>query len=280
MKKILGLLLVSALAISMTACGEGGNSSSAKAKVIDIKLTDEEYAFGVDKEQPELLEDVNEIIAEIMEDGTFDDICNNYFGDGEPQAVTSAKPDSSKEQLVIATNAAFEPFEFTKGDKFYGIDMEIANIIAEELDMELVIDNMDFDAVCLSVGQQKCDIAMSGLTVKEDRKEYVNFSTPYYSASQKVVVKADDKTFDDCKTAEDVEKILNSYDSDVKIGGQNGTTGVFYVKGDADWGFDGFKAQSVGFKNGSLAIQDLINGNIDLVIIDEAPANAIVEAIN
>ena len=282
MKKLvtLGLSVVMAFT-ALTACGGAGNGTSAKtAKVIEIELTNEEYAFGVDKTQPELLDSVNTFIAEIKENGKFDEICNNYFGDGTPVAVTSAELDTSKEQLVVATNAAFEPFEYTKGESYYGIDMEIAAAFAEYLGQELVIQNMDFDAVCLAVGQQKCDIAMAGLTIKEDRKEYVNFSDPYYSASQKVVVTADNTEFDACADAAAIEAILNEKDASTKIGVQNGTTGQFYCEGDADWGFTGFAAETVGYKNGSLAIQDLLNGNIDYVIIDSAPAKCITEAIN
>ena len=81
-----------------------------------------------------------------------------------------------------------------EGENYVGIDMEIAALLAEELGQELVIQNMDFDAVCLSVGQQKCDIAMAGLTVSEDRKEYVTFSESYYQASQRLIVPSDDTT--------------------------------------------------------------------------------------
>lgn len=77
--------------------------------------------------------------------------------------------------------------------------MEIAALLAKELGKELVISNMDFDAVCLSVGQHKCDIAMAGLTVKEDRKEYVNFTDTYYNAAQEIIVMADDTAFDSCQ---------------------------------------------------------------------------------
>ena len=90
------------------------------------------------------------------------------------------------------------------------MDIEIAAALAEYLGMELVIMNMDFEAVVTSVGKNGVDIAMAGLTVNEKRKESVNFSTSYYNASQMVIVKADDKTFDDCKTAEDVEAILKA----------------------------------------------------------------------
>ncbi len=281
MKKSIALFVaLTILAVSVLALTGCASSASNGVKVVNIPLTQEEYAFGVDKNQPELLAKVNEFIAKIKSDGTFDKICNNYFGDGTPVAVTSAAPDASKDQLVVATNAGFEPFEYTKGDKYYGIDMEIADQLAKYLGEELVISNMDFDAVCLSVGQSKADIAMAGLTIKEDRKEYVNFTDKYYDAAQKLIVKANDKTFDNCKTKEDVEAILNGFDSSKKIGVQTGTTGQFYVEGDKDWGFNGYKAKAVGYKSGSLGVQDMLNGNINYVIIDEAPAQAIAKAIN
>ena len=278
MKKIIALALAAMMAVLTLASCDG--TGADVVKVIDINLTEEEYAFGVDKAQPELLTAVNEIIAEIQADGTFDAICNKYFGDGTPTAVVSAKLDDTKDQLVVATNAAFAPFEYTEGDNYYGIDMEIAALIAEKLGKELVISDMDFDAVCLAVGQHKCDIAMAGLTVKPDREEHVTFSTSYYSASQKIVVRADDTTFDACTDATSVEAILKAYTDTTKVGVQNGTTGQFYVEGDADWGFDGYAVTCTGYANGSLAVQDLINGNLDFVVIDSAPAAAITEAFN
>ena len=142
---------------------------------------------------------------------------------------------------MVATNAAFEPFEYTKGDQYYGIDMEIAALLAEELGQELVIQNMDFDAVCLSVGQQKCDIAMAGLTINEEREEYVTFSDPYYQASQRLVVRSDDSAFDDCEDADAVAAKLGELESSDKIGVQQGTTGQYYVEGDEEWGFDAFR---------------------------------------
>ncbi len=282
MKKLIALVTVLSLLMVgiLTGCGEKSGGGAGVVKVIDIPLTEEEYAFGVDKNQPELLEEVNKFIAKIKSDGTFDKILNNYFGDGTPSPVTSAELDPSKDQLVVATNAAFEPFEYMAGDKYLGIDMEIAGLLAERLGKELVISNMDFDAVCLSVGQGKADIAMAGLTIKEERKEYVTFSDKYYDAAQMLIVKSSDKRFDNCKTTEDVEAVLNGLDSKTRIGVQNGTTGEFYVRGDEDWGFPGYKAECVGYKSGSLAVQDMLNGNIDLVIIDEAPAKCIAEAFN
>lgn len=277
MKKLVAMVMTAVLAVTMlVGCGDAAKT----AKVIEIELTQEEYAFGVDKTQPELLESVNAFIAEIKENGVFDEICNNYFGDGTPVAVTSAELDTSKDQLVVATNAAFEPFEYMDGDKYYGVDMEIAARMAEYLGKELVIMNMEFDAVCLSVGQQKCDVAMAGLTVKPAREEYVTFSDSYYSAAQKLIVTSDNTEFDGCTDAEAVAAILSEKSSDKKVGVQNGTTGQIYCEGDAEWGFDGFEMVTVGYKNGALAVQDLLNGNIDYVIIDSAPAACITEAIN
>jgi len=234
----------------------------------------------VDKNQQELLEKANEFIAQIKADGTLDEILNRYFGDGEPQAVTSAELDNSKDQLVVATNAAFEPFEYMVGDKYYGVDMEIAALLADYLGKELVISNMDFDAVVLSVGQGKADIGMAGLTIKEERKQYVDFTDKYYDAAQMIIVKASDTRFDEAKTTADVEAVLAGLTKDNKVGFQTGTTGQFYVEGDEDWGFPGLNVTGVGYKNGSLAVQDMLNGNLDLVIIDEAPAKFIAAAFN
>jgi hypothetical protein len=290
LKNLLAISMSAVLAMTaLTACGSKDDSSEAAsestsskktAKVIEIDLTDEQYAFGVDKDQPELLTQVNDFIKSMNEDGSFEEICNHYFGDGEPVAVESATLDANKDQLVVATNAAFEPFEYTKGENYYGVDMEIAKALADKLGKELVIQNMDFDAVCLSVGQHKCDIAMAGLTIKPDREEYVSFSDSYYKASQKLIVTSDNTEFDDCKTADDVNKILQAKGSDMKIGFQTGTTGQFYCEGDADWGFTKLAMTSTGYKNGSLAVQDLLNGNLNYVIIDAAPAASITAALN
>ena len=288
MKKLLSLVLVLVCSLSLVACGgsseeeteEAAAEGPVTAKVFEHDLRVEDYAFGVDKTQPELLDEVNAFIAEIKEDGTLDEICDRYFGGGEPVAVTSAELDESKDQLLVATNAAFEPFEYMKGESYYGIDMELAALLAEKLGQELVIMNMDFDAVCLSVGQQKCDIAMAGLTINEEREEYVTFSDSYYAASQKLIVPSTNTDFDACANADEVVALLNELDAEASIGVQAGTTGQYYVEGDADWGFDGVPATCVTYKNGSLAVQDMLNGNIQFVIIDSAPATAITEAIN
>lgn len=295
MKKIIAILLVAVMAI---ACLVSCNSDTKGVKVIDIKLTDEEYAFAVQKGDTELLNSLNDFMSEIRQNGEFDKIIAKYFQGGEPTAVKSAsemKTDGS--QLIVATNAAFEPFEYMVGENYYGVDMEIMALFAEKLGKELYIYNMEFDAVCLSVsaaggtytdadGKEVtqsggiCDVAAAGLTVSDDRKEILDFSTSYYNASQMLIVPEDCKDFDDCTTAADVEKVLKDLGKDVKIGVQKGTTGQLYCEGDADWGFDGYGFTTVSYTNGALAVQDILNGNCSYVVIDEGPAKAIVEKVN
>lgn len=275
--KVLALLLTLTLVVGMfAACG----AKTPAVKVININLTDEEYAFGVDKDQPELLKQVNDFITEIKGNGKLDEVFNNYFGDGTPKAIKSAALDESKDQLVVATNAEFPPFEYTEGDNFLGVDMEIAALLAEKLGKELVIQHMDFEAVCLAVGSHKCDIAMAGLTINEERKESVTFSESYYQASQKLIVKGDDTKFDECKSADDVIAILKTMDSATNIGFQNGTTGQLFTESTGDYEANGFKVSAKGYSNGAMAVQDVVNGNLQYVIIDAAPADSIVKSIN
>lgn len=266
-------------AFMVAGCGANTNGN-AVVKTIDISLTDEQYAFGVDKNNAELLEQANEYIAKIKEDGTLDEICDKYFGDGTPEGVVSAKEDESKDQLVVATNAEFSPFEYKEGDTFYGIDMELAAGLAEYLNKELVILDVDFEAVCTYVDTGKADMAIAGLTINETREESVNFTDSYYTASQLLIVPSDNTDFDACKTADDILAVIAEQDAG-RIGGQSGTTAEYFVKGDADWGFDGIPNMSwVGYTSGSLAVNDMLSGNINYVIIDEAPANMIVKKVN
>ena len=300
MKKIISLILALTLGVSamfaLTSCG--GNDDKDVVKVVDIALTVEEYAFAVAKGNDELLAATNELLAEIQANGKFAEIVNKYFGDGTPTEVKSAaemKTDGS--QLIVATNAAFAPFEYKEGAKYYGLDLEIMALLAAKLGKELYIYNMEFDAVCLAVSETGgnyvdeanpenniqggiADIAAAGLTVNDTRKQILDFSQSYYNASQMIICAADDTTFDNCKTAADVEKILKSFGKDVKVGVQSGTTGQFYCEGDEDWGFEGFAFTTVPNANGALATQNIINGNAKYVVIDEGPAKAIVEKVN
>ena len=279
MKKLIALL-TAALLLAALCCSCGGSSEKVTAKVIDIQLTSEEYAFAVNPNNAELHAKVNDFLAEIKSNGKFDEILKHYFGDGTTVSVTSAAEDSSKDQLIVVTEPGFEPFEYTDGDKYAGIDMEMAKLLADYLGKELVIKPIEFDSIFQTLNTNGADLGMAGITVNEKRAQLVQFSDPYYDAAQKLIVRSDDTTFDECKTKEDVEKILNGFSSDVKIGVQTGTTGHSYVEGDEGFGFPGLKATAVGYTNGSLAVTAMLNGDVSYVIIDEAPAASITKAIN
>ena len=184
-------------------------------KIVNVSLAQEFYGIAIDKSQANLKTQIDAILADhaseieamavAIQAGTF-----------KGEGVVSATKDSSKadKQLVLATNAEFAPFEYVEtkdGVKtYYGIDMEIAKIIADELNMELVIDDMKFETVVGSVGNNGVDIAMSGLTITAEREEVVNFSNPYFEEDIVVICKADDTTFDACKTVVDVLSIICS----------------------------------------------------------------------
>lgn len=285
MKKILTLLLsvlmVLTCAIGLTACNDPTESEPV-LKVVNFNLSEEEYAFAVNKGNTELLNSINTYLATAKESGEFDAIMDKFFGEGTPTGYELGTYDASKDQLVVLTNTPFEPFEYVGDDgKYYGIDMEIAAAVANAIGKELcIIEWLDFDSICEQANKYENAIVAAGLTVSEDRAEIIDFSTSYYQASQVIIAKAGDTTFDNCKTVAEVEEILATFTSAKKVGYQNGTTGALYVNGDADWGFAGINCTPSGFKTAALAAQALVNGSIDYVVVDSAPAAAIVRAIN
>ena len=173
-------------------------------KVIGYDLTEETYAFGVDKAQEDLLASINTILA--TKETEIKAIIDKYAKGENLVGITSAKKDLDKadKQLVVATNAAFAPFEYKEGEKFYGIDMEIMALVAETLGLELVIEDMEFDSVVTSVGKNGIDVAAAGLSVNETRQKSVNFSTSYYDAAQVLIVLDSCTDFDACKNADEV----------------------------------------------------------------------------
>ena len=281
MKKLLVCFVCVLALLCVVSCN---NTQEDVVKLIDIKLTDEEYAFAVKKGNTELLEDFNAFLAEIEENGKFAEIVAKYFENKGTKNGVEIAIDSvanTDENFVVATNCPFEPFEYIGDDgKAYGIDLEIAALYAESKGLELVVKNIAFDAILNDVNAGYSDMGMAGMTVNEDRLVSNDFTTAYYQASQKIIVAADNTDFDNCKTAEDVENVIKAL-SGKKIGYQTGTTGNWYVAGDADWGFDGFaNVEAKGYSTAQLAIQDLVNGQIYAVVVDEAPGAAMVKAFN
>ena len=164
-------------------------------------------------------------------------------------------------KLTMATNATFPPYEMTtdSGD-IEGIDVDTAKAIAEKLGLELQIDDMDFDAALLSVQQGKADIAMAGITVTDERKAVMAFSDSYATGIQSIIVPEGS----DIASPDDL--------AGKKIGTQRGTTGYIYCTD--DFGEDSV----VAYDDGLTAVQALNNGQVDAVVIDNAPAKEYVAA--
>lgn len=169
--------------------------------------------------------------------------------------------------LHMATNAAFPPYEMTDDEGgFEGIDVEIAEKIAEKLGLELQVDDMDFSSVLTSVQGGKADIAMAGLTVTPERQENVDFTESYATGVQVVIVPEDS----DIKTVDDLA-------DDKMIGTQEGTTGYIYCSDTVENGGYG-EDHVIAYTNGATAIQALLAGKVNAVVIDSQPAKEFVAA--
>lgn len=177
-------------------------------------------------------------------------------GSNDAKKETGAE-NASENVLTMATNAEFPPFEYLEGEEIVGADVDMAKALAEELGMKLEIVNIDFDAALTGAATGKYDVAIAGVTANEERKQNMNFSDNYYTASQAIIVMADS----DIKAAADLKGKTVSC--------QEGTTGEQYL---LDEGYD---IQS--FKTGAEAISALTAGKVSAVVIDNAVATALSE---
>ena len=162
--------------------------------------------------------------------------------------------------LTMGTNAAFPPYEYYEGDTVVGIDAEIAQAIAEKLGLSLEIVDMDFNSIITAVQSGKVDVGIAGMTVDPDRLENVDFTDSYATGVQVVIVTEDS----DIASVDDLEGKL--------IGTQEGTTGWSYCS--EDYGDD----MVIPYTNGATAVQALLDGKVDCVVIDQQPALSFVEA--
>ena len=164
-------------------------------------------------------------------------------------------------KLIMSTNAAFPPYEMTTDSgEFEGIDIETAQAIADKLGLELQIDDMDFDAALLAVQQGKADMVMAGVTVTDERQNVMDFTDSYATGIQSIIVKEDS----DIASVDDL--------AGKKIGTQRGTTGYLYCS-------DDFGDENVvAYDDGLTAVQMLNNGQVDCVVIDNAPAKEFIAA--
>ena len=179
-------------------------------------------------------------------------------------AVAALAEETAKPKLIMGTNAAFPPYEYYEGGKIVGIDAEVAALIAEKLGYELIIDDMDFNAIITAVATGKADIGMAGMTVTDERLQNVNFSDSYATGVQVIIVKEDSP----------ITSVDDLYAEGVtyKIGVQEATTGDIYC-------CDDFGEENVlKYKNGADAVAALVSGKVDCVVIDNEPAKAFVAA--
>ena len=228
MKKITALLLGTAMMLSLAACG---GTASVSESTASSETSSSEAASS-------------EASAETA---------------GELTTVTPGK-------LTMSTNAAFPPYEMTDDNGNYvGIDIEVAEAIADKLGLELQVDDMDFDAALLAAQTGKSDMVMAGVTVTEERQTVMDFSNTYATGIQVVIVPEDS----DIASIEDMTGKM--------IGVQRGTTGDLYCSASVEDG--GFGEENVTpYDNGLTAVQALMNGQVDCVVIDNAPAQEFVDA--
>ena len=252
MKKVATLLAALMLMTAAFAgCGDTGSNSSAAET--STSSTVSETSASESESSAEAAGDETSSEASAAETGDY----------GEFTTVEEGK-------LIMATNAQFPPYELVSdgegfnGTGFEGIDVEIASAIADKLGLELQIDDMDFDSALVAVQNDAADVVLAGLSYSEERDEVLDFTDSYATGVQVVIVKeGSDVTMDNLG-----EKM---------IGTQRGTTGYIYASDTPENGGYGEDHVSA-YDNGATAVQALVNGQVDAVIIDEAPAKEFVAA--
>lgn len=227
-KNVLALTMAALMAASLTACGGSAKETTAAATTAAESKAEDTTAADTKAE--------------------------------ETSAEAETKAEATGGKLIMVTNAEFPPYEYHEGGDIVGIDADIARAIADELGMELEIEDIAFDSIIPELTSGKADFAMAGMTVSEARKQSVDFSDTYAKASQKVIVKSDS----DIATPDDLKGKI--------VGVQLGTTGDLYV---SDLEVDGTTVER--YNKGFEAVQALSQGKIDAVVIDGEPAKVFVE---
>lgn len=231
MRQFAALVVSAACALSLAACG--GSSGSAPAESAPAESAASEAASAAE-------------------------------GAGEAASDSAVAAIQAAGKVVMTTNAEFEPFEYKEGDAFAGIDIDIANAIAEELGVELEITDIAFDSLIPSLNAGKADFIAAGMTATEDRRKNVDFSDSYFNASQSIIVMKD-------------SEITGRSDlNDKVVGVQQGTTGDIYCTNED--GSSDVKVKEVRrYPKGMDAVSDLLAGRLDAVVIDDFPATKLVE---
>ena len=234
-KKILSAVLAAAMTAMLAACG--GSSSTATTAAPAETKAEETKAEETKAEETKAEESKAE------------------------EAPAAELETVQKGKLVMVTNAEFPPYEFHDQNAIVGIDVEIAGAIAEQLGLELEIEDIAFDSIIPEIVSGKADIGAAGMTVTEDRKQNVDFSDTYAHATQVIIVKEDSEI----KGVADLEGKI--------MGVQQGTTGDIYVSG--DYGDEAVERYAKGME----AVQALAQGKVDAVVIDGEPAKQYIKEV-
>ncbi len=198
-------------------------------------------------------------------------------GGGSENQTETQDQAGEKQVLIMATNASFPPYEYKDGDSFAGIDVEIANAIADKLGMTLQIEDVEFGSIIGGVQSGRFDMGLAGMTVTDERLKSVNFSTSYATGIQSVIVKEDSKytSFEEFYTGFDANGDPTGVVDGITIGVQQDTTGDIYASDEVGkWGFE--EDNVIRYKTGNDAVQALVAGKVTAVIIDNEPAKSYV----
>lgn len=161
-------------------------------KILEDPFEVEEYAICIAKENTELKDKINEALETLKANGTLDNIVKNYIGDDTKGTMPYTSPEGVERtngKIVMATNAAFEPYEYVENEKIVGIDADMMQAVCDELGMELQIDDMEFDSIITAVQSGKADVGAAGMTVTEDRLKNIDFTDSYTTATQVIIVR-------------------------------------------------------------------------------------------
>lgn len=256
MKKLITLLLTTAMVVSMAACGGApadnktdGSESSQQSE------TSEEGGDISEDSEGAVQDDAGQSEASAQESSGGADVSGDF--------TTAVEG-----KLTMATNASFPPYEYVEGGQVAGIDAEIAAAIADKLGLELQIDDMEFDSITEAVKSGKADIGLAGMTITPDRQEEVDFTVSYATGVQVIIVTEDsDITSADDLLAEGASHI---------VGVQRNTTGDIYTTDDIEGAGLGTIDR---YSKGADAVQALKTGKVDCVVIDNEPAKAFVTEV-
>lgn len=259
MKKYLGLILALALVLALSACGGSGSSASGTAAA-----SGNDTAASAAAAAPAADTAAEAPAANDAADATAAEAGESAEAPAEAAAdFTTVEPG----KLHMSTNAAFPPYEMIRDDgSFEGIDVEVAGVIAEKLGLELVVDDMDFGAALLAAQNGQSDIVMAGVTVTDERLQVMDFTDSYATGIQVIIVKEGSPI----ATVDDLENAA-------MIGCQKATTGYLYCSDDPENGGYG-EDHVTAYDTGALAVQALVNGQVDAVVIDDMPAREFVKS--